>query len=184
MSDRHTTRCWNILAMSRVMRSLIVAVTAAVLFVSLQACSKEPRSGELKAEQMTANLSAYNHTPDYIHQYYVNDQGGGNSFAYGGGGSFSCCIIYPATWRPALVAKVRWTTSSSDPNATGDGATEKWHELNVPIERYVEPGTTLNVHFLPDGKVRLVISSKSAGHPQYEGPEAPVKPADFPFQRN
>ena len=177
MISRHTTRRWVPVVTRALTRSLI----AAVLFVSLQACSKEPSSDGLKAEQMTAQLSAYNHTPDYIHQYYVNDQGGGNSFAYGGGGKFSCCIIYPKTWRPGLLAKVRWTTSSSDPNATGDAAIGKWHELDVPIERYAEPGTTLNVHFMPSGKVRLVISSKRAGHPQYPGPEAPVKPAGFPF---
>lgn len=162
-------------------RRWVLALTVAALVAPLPACSKEPKSGDLKAEQMTAQLSAYNHTPDYIHQYYVNDQGGGNSRAYGGGGSFSCCVIYPRTWRPGLVAKVRWTTSSSDPNATGDAAVGKWHELDVAIERYAEPGTTLNVHFLPEGNVRLVISSKGAGHPEYPGPAAPVKPADFPF---
>jgi hypothetical protein len=147
------------------------------LAVLLLACSKPA------AEEMTANLSEYNHTPDYIHQYYVNDQWGGNSRAYGGGGSFVCCIIYPRQWRPDLTAKVRWTTSSADPKATGEAATEKWHEATVAIERYTEPGTTLNVHFLPKGEVRLLISNKSAGHPDYPGPPAPEKPADFPFQR-
>ena len=104
-------------------RRWLPALAIAALVVPLLACSKEPKSGDLKADQMTVQLSAYNHTPDYIHQYYVNDQAGGNSRAYGGGGSFSCCIIYPKTWRAGLVAKVRWTTSSSDPNATGEGAT-------------------------------------------------------------
>jgi Protein of unknown function (DUF3304) len=144
----------------------------------LLACSKPA------AEKITANLSPYNHTPDYIHQYYIDGQWGGNSWAYGGGGKFVCCIIYPRQWRPDLTAKVRWTTSSSDPKATGDAAKEKWHEATVAIERYTEPGTRLNVHFLPKGEVRLLISNKSAGHPDYPGPPAPEKPADFPFQRD
>ena len=49
------------------------------------------------SDQMFTQLSAYNHTGDYIHQYYVNGRGGGNSRAYGGGGSFVCCIAYPKT---------------------------------------------------------------------------------------
>jgi hypothetical protein len=135
----------------------------------------------IQADKMTAQISPYNHTAEYIHQLYVNDQGGGNSRAYSGGGSFVCCLVYPKIWREGLTAKVRWTTSSSDPNATGDAATGKWHEKIVPIDRYSEPGTTLNVHFLPKGEVRLVISSKGADHPQYQGPKAPEKPKDFPF---
>jgi hypothetical protein len=135
----------------------------------------------IAADKLTAQISPYNHTAEYIHQLYVNDQGGGNSRAYSGGGSFVCCIVYPKTWREGLTAKVRWTTSSSDPSATGDAAIGKWHEKIVPIDRYSEPGTTLNVHFLPKGEVRLVVSSKGADHPQYPGPKAPEKPKDFPF---
>jgi hypothetical protein len=150
----------------------------------LVACSKQPTGKASKTDQMTAQLSAYNHTPDYIHQYYVDGQGGGNSYAYGGGGSFVCCIVYPKDWRAGLTAKVRWTTSSSDPKATGDAATEKWHEKTVAIDRYDKPGTRLNVHFLPRGEVKLIITSQTAGYPGYPGPDAPEKPADFPFQRN
>lgn len=158
---------------------LIKVCWSAVLSISLAACSKPAAS-----DKLTANLSAYNHTPDYIHQYYVDDEWGGNSRAYGGGGSFVCCIVYPKTWRPDLTAQVRWTTSSSDPNATGDAAIGKWHETTVAIDQYSKPGTTLNVHFLPKGEVRLVITNMSAGHPDYPGPVAPEMPADFPFKRN
>lgn len=130
-------------------------------------------------EKLTANISGYNHTPDYIHQFYVDEAWGGNVFAYVGGGSFVCCIVYPATWRPGLQATVKWTTSSSDPNATGDDAVGKWHEAVVPIERYEKPGTRLNVHFLKEGKVRLIISNSSDGAPGYPGPRLEPKPKDF-----
>jgi Protein of unknown function (DUF3304) len=139
------------------------------------ACSKDPQVG-LREDQMTANISPYNHTADYIHELYVDEAWGGNSYAYGGGGKYVCCIIYPKTWRPGLTAKVRWSTSSSDPEATGDAIKGKWHEKTVAIEKYTKPGTTLNVHFLAGGEVRLIISSMSAGTPGYPGPEAPVKP--------
>jgi hypothetical protein len=159
---------------------ILLAILLAVI-LPLAACSKSPKEGELRADQAVASLSAYNHTPDYIHQYYVDGQWGGNSRAYGGGGSFVCCIVYPLRWREGLTAKVRWTTSSSNPKATGDDAIGKWHEKTVAIERYTTAGTSLNVHFMPDGDVRLVITDMSAGHPDYPGPAAPEKPAGFPY---
>lgn len=155
----------------------LTAVAAASLY-ALTACATKPDPMDDKA---TASITSYNHTPDYIHQFYVNGTWGGNSFAYGGGGSFVCCLIYPKTWRPGLTAKVKWTTSSSDPNAEGDAAKEHWHEAIVPIEKYVEEADTLNVHFLPGGKVRLIISNKGPGQGSYPGPSYPVKPADFHF---
>ena len=161
-------RAWNVLGST--------AVAAASLY-ALTACATKPNPTE---DTVAASITSYNHTPDYIHQFYVDGTWAGNSFAYGGGGSFVCCIVYPRTWHPGLTATVKWTTSSSDPNAEGDAAKEHWHEAVVPIEKYVEAGK-LNVHFLPDGKVRLIISSKVAGHRDYPGPSYPVKPADFHF---
>lgn len=160
----------------RALRAVLLAVV-----LPLAACSKSPKDGELRADQAMAKLSAYIHTPDYIHQYYVEGQWGGNSRAYGGGGSFVCCMVYLRQWREGLSAKVRWTTSSSDPKATGEAATEKWHEKTVPIDRYTQTGTTVNVHFMPAGEVRLVITNMSAGQPDYPGPEAPEKPAGYPY---
>ncbi|MEC5115719.1 DUF3304 domain-containing protein, partial [Xanthomonas oryzae] len=83
----------------------------------------------------------------------------------------------PRTWRAGLSAKVRWTTSSSDPQGSPE---ETWHEKIVPIERYEKSGTTLNVHFLPEGQVRLLITNLSAGHPDYPGPPPPQAPPDWP----
>ncbi|MBL9222975.1 hypothetical protein PD5205_02341 [Xanthomonas fragariae] len=105
---------------------------------------------------------------------------GGNSYPYGGGGSFVCCVTYPRQWRPGLTAKVRWTTSSGIPGIHSEPV---WHEKVVPIERYEKPGTTLNVHFLPEGKVRLLIwngAAGSKGYKGYKGPDAPVKPEGWP----
>ncbi|AOD15207.1 DUF3304 domain-containing protein [Xanthomonas fragariae] len=62
----------------------------------------------------------------------------------------------------------------------GDDPTETWHEKVVPIERYEKHGTRLNVHFLPEGKVRLLIWNGAAGSKGYKGPNAPVKPDNWP----
>ncbi|MCS3361889.1 DUF3304 domain-containing protein [Xanthomonas translucens] len=142
----------------------------------LGACSK-PAGEQADGGMATANISPYNHTGDYIHQLYIDGQWGGNARAYGGGGTFVCCISYPRTWKTGLSAKVRWTTSSSDPQGSPE---ETWHEKVVPIERYEKSGTTLNVHFLPEGQVRLLITNLSAGHPDYPGPPPPQAPPDWP----
>ena len=165
--------------MMKIRKILGATAIAAASLYALSACVTKPDPMDGKA---TASITSYNHTPDYIHQFYVDDTWGGNSFAYGGGGSFVCCLVYPKTWRPGLTATVKWTTSSSDPNATGDAAKPHWHEAVVPIEKYAEEADTLHVHFLPEGKVRLIISSKGPGQRSYPGPSYPVKPADFHFE--
>lgn len=126
----------------------------------------------------SASISGYNHTDDYIHRFFVDGAWGGNVFAYSGGGGFVCCINYPNEWRPDLTATVRWSTSASK-NKPFNEVT--WHEQVVPIERYDQPGTRLNVHFLPDSKVRLLIWNGSAGSTGYRGPPAPVKPDDWSY---
>jgi hypothetical protein len=149
-------------------------ICMALMASAFTACSKEPLP-----EKLTAQISGYNHTDQYIHQFYVDGAWGGNVMAYTGGGSFVCCLVYPRQWRDGLAAKVRWTTSSPDPNATGPETQERWHEAVVPIEAYKQPGTTLNVHFLPGDKVRLVIFSGSDEAEGYPGPRLPKKPKDF-----
>lgn len=147
-------------------------VAAACALMLMAACSRG------LPDVAGAKIVGYNHTTDYIHQFYVNGAYGGNIHPYGGGGSFVCCITYPRQWTPELKAKVRWTTSDADPKGSPE---ETWHETVAPIERYQETGTRLDVHFLPDGNVRVLVTSMSAGHPDYPGPAAPEKPADYLF---
>ncbi|NWC11760.1 DUF3304 domain-containing protein [Pseudomonas agarici] len=153
---------------------LLQAISAVLLITTLVGCGgEEPDKGP-----EYANITAYNHTSDYIHEFYINGSWGGNSRAYGGGGKFVCCIGYPREWHPDLTATVRWSTSASKPNPY-EG--ETWHEQVVPIERYTELGSTLNVHFLAQTKVRLIISDMGSGHPAYPGPRPPEKPNGWPF---
>ncbi|WP_017129792.1 DUF3304 domain-containing protein, partial [Pseudomonas agarici] len=131
-------------------RGLLQAISVGLLITTLVGCGgEEPDKGPA-----TASIIGYNNTEDYIHRFFVDESWGGNVFAYSGGGKFVCCINYPREWRPDLTATVRWSTSSSIPK-TFSG--ETWHEQVVPIEQFDELGT-LNVHFLPDHKVRLIIS--------------------------
>ncbi len=146
------------------------------IFLPLVACSQEDRL----PPTATAQISPYNHTPEYIDYISIDGQGGGNSFAFGGGGSFVCCITYPRQWREDLSASVRWRTSSSDPTISSEQNVFMMHERTVPIERYEKTGTRLNVHFLPEGEVRLIVTSQVAGSPGYPGPDAPDPPPNWP----
>ncbi len=156
------------------LRSVKLALFFAWVLLSAAACSKG--AGDLPATA-AASLSGYNHTPEHIAEYYVNGQWGGNIYSYQGGGSFVCCIVYPRQWHEGLVAKVRWTTSSSNP---ADPQVLTWHEKMVPIEKYDKTGTRLNVHFLPKEEVRLIIWNGVAGGAGYPGPNAPDPPPDWP----
>ena len=152
------------------LRQLLSFLVLAILLVGCKA--EEPDKGPA-----SARISGYNHTEDYIHRFFIDGSWGGNVFAYSGGGKFVCCINYPREWRPGLTATVRWSTSSSIPDGP-PGVT--WHELVVPIEYYDKLGS-LNVHFLPNHQVRLLIWNGSAGSKGYRGPDAPEKPADWPY---
>lgn len=147
-------------------------LSAVLLITTLMGCNgEEPDTGPA-----TASIIGYNNTENYIHRFFVDENWGGNIRAYSGGGGIVCCINYAREWHPDLTATVRWSTSASKPNPY-EG--ETWHEQIVPIERYDQLGS-LNVHFLPDNKVRLIISQGSPGFPGYRGPAAPVKPVGWP----
>ena len=154
-------------------QSTLKTLSAVLLIATLVVCNgEEPDTGPA-----TGSIIGYNNTENYIHRFFVDENWGGNIRAYSGGGGIVCCISYPREWRPDLTATVRWSTSASR-NKPFTGVT--WREEVVPIERYDQLGS-LNVHFLPDNKVRLIISPGSPGFPGYRGPAAPEKPADWPY---
>lgn len=147
-----------------------------LIAIGLAGCEEKPKVVEPAYVKMTG----YNYTEDYIHQFYIDGAWGGNVRAYGGGGGFVCCIGVPEGWRAGLASTVRWTTSSSIP---GTHSGETWHEEIVPIEPYGIAGSILHVHFLPDNKVRLIVSHIGPRTPNYPGPPPPVKPDDWPYGR-
>jgi hypothetical protein len=101
--------------------ALLIAGACAVWLALLSACSTDA------SDVAGANIVGYNHTPEYIHQFYVNGARGPNVHPYGGGGGFVCCITYPRQWTPELKATVRWTTSDADPKGSPE---ETWHETD------------------------------------------------------
>jgi hypothetical protein len=146
------------------------------ILVGLAGCEEKPKP----AERAYVTMTGHNYTEDYIHQFYVEGAWGGNVRAYGGGGKFTCCVGVPRYWRPGLTATVRWTTSSSIP---GTHSGETWHEEIVAIDPYEKAGGSMNTHFFPDNKVRLIVSEMGPSAEKYPGPPPPEKPADWPYGR-
>lgn len=117
-------------------------------------------------------IQGYNYTDDYIENFTVDGQGGGNVFEGGlnsvpGGGV--CCIAYrPGTPFP-IKLKVRWTASYCRYKKTNQyGETYErrrglWKETEALI---LDPPkgvpSALELHFFPDGHVEAAITEGSS----------------------
>lgn len=77
-----------------------------------------------------------------------------------GPGKVACCVHLPIEWTPGLTATVE----------LGDGP-PPWPSprvLQVPVEEYRGYARgTLQAHFYPGGRVRIVVSRFAPGHPRY-----------------
>jgi hypothetical protein len=104
--------------------------------------------------------------PDYeISEFYVNRHYFSNVGQGGGGGGEVCCVTLPIKWHPGLKAEVRWEAAhiikrSADPAGADTGELVGMYRAHVPVEAYAGPGD-LYVHFYPEGRVRIVVSSIS-----------------------
>lgn len=111
-----------------------------------------------------------------IHEFYVNKGYYSNVGKEGGGGSHVCCITIPRKWYPGLKADVRWEVhriiKAADPAEPETVAIEGRYRAQVAVEAYREPGE-LVIHFFPNGRVRIVVSSISAS-----GVEHPIRRGD------
>jgi hypothetical protein len=88
-----------------------------------------------------------------------------------GGGSYTCCLTIPLEWRPGLFVTVTYATFS------GDAEKKVAHVVAIP--KY--DGTnvsTMNVHFLRNGTVKVFVTRIMLGHRDYplKGKEAELKP--------
>lgn len=136
----------------------ILAITAAALI--LQACFKE--------ETVAVSITGYNHIEtESILEFSVNEASGPNLAPYSGGSGFSCCISLPLHWKPGLKATVHWQYGSG-PNHTPPPP----QSATVEIPEYTpEDMGTLQVHFYPAHKIKVVSTIYGLGHPWHPLPE-------------
>lgn len=128
-------------------------------------------------DRMPASIVGVHHlgSDHLIHEFYVNKGYYGNVDEGGGGGGLTCCVTLPKYWYPGLTADVRWEAyriiKPADPAQEETVESAGIYRAQVPVEAYREPGQFV-VHFFPNGRVRIVVSSISPsgeGHPIRKG---------------
>jgi len=106
-----------------------------------------------------------------VAEFYVNGYEGGTAGRLGGGGAYVCCVSLPGKWRPDLKVEVRWKVVNWTNEVRSEIAKQNYRSLSfdgpyvarVPVEKYDHVGD-LYVHFLANGRVRVVSSSYSPLH--------------------
>ena len=108
------------------------------------------------------NIVGFNYTDHPIYTFNVGNGWGGNIFAYGGGGSITCCVTLD---RHAKTVKVTWTRSYTGEQFDKLSPYQQKHlpkfEKIVPLPVITNPSSGyIGAHFLPDGDVLLTYSEK------------------------
>lgn len=133
-----------------------------VFHVSLALALLPVLSGCEKNKTKMLGIVGYNYTAHYITSFDVGGQGGGDvdlSDDRDGGGKTSCCMGYSPDTSLPVKMKVTWTFGY-ERDAGGkivfpDETHEAIAELNGPVP---EDPQQLEVHFMPDGTVKLRIT--------------------------
>ena len=123
-------------------------------------------SGCADSKPILLGITGYNYTDRYIDSFDVDGQGGGNVFLSdeeGGGGKTSCCMGYNPKRALPIKMTVRWTwgtVEDSNQRVIRSRETASYEaELRGPVPK--DP-RFLEVHFMPDGTVRLLITAESS----------------------
>lgn len=102
----------------------------------------------------------HDETDGPVRYFKINGVTGAMPDAGDGLGKVACCVNLPVEWRPGLTATVE----------LGEGP-PPWPSprvLQVPVEEYRgDARGTLQAHFYPGGRVRIVVSRFAPGHPRY-----------------
>jgi hypothetical protein len=154
---------------SRLRRSATAWLTSLCAVLILSACAMHANDLVPDQDKVGVTVTAIGHYGAMIGipEYSVDGFHAGNNSGWGGGGSFSCCVLLPRVVTKPMVVTVRWETYRSNVDE------ERHHKATVPIHFAVEPGDSsgLYVHFLPGHKVEVWVSWLGPGHPQYPGPK-------------
>jgi hypothetical protein len=108
-------------------------------------------------------LSGLNYTNSWITAFSVDGYYGHGISPNGGGGAFVCCVTIPTRWHKGMKVTVRWAEDESVPSS--------WKEQIVDVPQYTEHDIGgFFVHFYPRDIVKVLVSTKMEGHPDYPYP--------------
>jgi hypothetical protein len=108
-------------------------------------------------------LSGLNYTNVGIAEFSVDNYGGHGIEPNGGGGAFVCCVVVPRKWRAGMKVTVRWAEDGLVPGPL------KEQVVNVPEYTKQDMGA-FAIHFYPGDIVKVLVTSKMEGHPDYPYP--------------
>lgn len=153
-----------------------LVLSLGILF-SLTACGQESDTVELNitgADYAGTGIRAFRvKNPDVPDAY-----GDGGSMAPYGGGGIRCCYQVPKQWHEGLTAEIEVYYPLKGKNGdemsadlTKREATDNVTEtFNVPVPKYQAPAEgTLWVQFMPDKKIKVVVSDLSPDHEDFPG---------------
>lgn len=154
------------------------------LGVILVICSASHSIASAADRFPSAVIGVHHLGSDYlINRFYVDRYITDNIGEGGGGGSIACCVTLPRQWHPSLSVDVRWKVHhivrSIDPKIPETAELEGIYQTQVPVEEYTKPGD-LFVHFFPNGRVRVLVSSaasNSVSHPVQQGDTKAIQTA-------
>jgi hypothetical protein len=112
---------------------------------------------------VSLELSGLNYTDTWVTTFSVDGYHGPGVSPNGGGGKFVCCVNIPRRWRAGMKVTVRWT---EDDRVSGG-----WKERVVGVPEYTEQNFgSFVVHFYPGDIVKVLVTQKMQGHPDYPYP--------------
>lgn len=151
----------SIAVLLRVTRYTLKLACIGSLAVAMTACDNN--------DTLAGDVTGYNHmlVSDgwSIAGFTVNGAGGPPIQTENGGGAFSCCMSFPKHWTPGLKARVSWFYDVK----VGDSRKPPPPQVaEVDIPEYTSnTAGSVQVHFYPDHRVKVVISTYGLRHPRY-----------------
>lgn len=114
-------------------------------------------------DNASIELSGLNYTNVGIADFSVDGYSGHGIEPNAGGGKFVCCVTIPRKWHAGLKVTVRWTEDGLVPGP--------WKEKVVNVPEYTKQDIgAFAVHFYPGDIVKVLVTTKIVGHPDYPYP--------------
>jgi len=115
-------------------------------------------------QMVAASVGGYNHMSDWgIEGFTVGDAGGPNLTPRSGTVGSSCCASIPKHWRSGMKVKVKWGYDTTQ----GGPRPPPPQEAVVEISEYSSEAGSIQAHFYPNHKVKVVVSTYGIRHPKY-----------------
>ncbi|MGY0620075.1 DUF3304 domain-containing protein [Lysobacter sp. A378] len=117
-----------------------------------------------KNETVMLGIVGYNYTDRYIDRFSVGGAGGSNVFLSdhdSGGGKTACCIGYNPDRPLPITMDVEWMFGYQRGPSGQVTVPDEYHETTAVLDGPVpEDPYNLEVHFMPDGTVQLLITAE------------------------